>query len=56
MFSRRRIVNKVALTLSLAAMAFGLFWLIWILWTTVSLGFAGITAHTFVEMTPAPNA
>ena len=30
-FSRRRIVNKVALTLSLAAMAFGLFWLIWIL-------------------------
>ncbi|HEY0250499.1 MAG TPA: phosphate ABC transporter permease PstA [Kofleriaceae bacterium] len=55
-FSRRRIVNKVALTLSLAAMAFGLFWLIWILYTTVTLGFAGLTAHTFTEMTPSPNA
>ena len=55
-FSRRRIVNKVALTLSLAAMAFGLFWLIWILYTTVSLGLSGITTHTFTEMTPSPNA
>ena len=55
-FARRRIVNKVALTLSLAAMAFGLFWLIWILFTTVSLGFAGLTAHTFTQMTPSPNA
>jgi phosphate transport system permease protein len=54
-FARRRIVNKVALTLSLAAMAFGLFWLIWILLTTVSLGFAGLTAHTFTAMTPSPN-
>jgi phosphate transport system permease protein len=55
-FARRKIVNKVALTLSLAAMAFGLFWLIWILVTTVSLGFAGLTAHTFTAMTPSPNA
>ncbi len=54
-FARRRIVNRVALTLSLAAMAFGLFWLIWILVTTVSLGFAGLTAHTFTAMTPSPN-
>ncbi len=54
-FSRRKLVNRVALTLSLAAMAFGLFWLIWILWTTVSLGFSGLTAHTFTEMTPSPN-
>ena len=54
-FARRKIVNKVALTLSLAAMAFGLFWLVWILFTTVSLGFSGLSAHTFVEMTPSPN-
>ena len=54
-FSRRKLVNRVALTLSLAAMAFGLFWLIWILWTTVSLGFSGLTTHTFTEMTPSPN-
>ncbi len=54
-FSKRRMVNKVALTLSLAAMAFGLFWLIWILWTTATLGISGLTTHTFTEMTPAPN-
>ncbi|HSC01211.1 MAG TPA: phosphate ABC transporter permease PtsA, partial [Burkholderiaceae bacterium] len=35
--SRRR-TNAIALTLSLAAMAFGLFWLIWILWETLRLG------------------
>ena len=55
-FSRRKLVNKVALALSLAAMAFGLFWLIWILWTTISLGFAGLSVSTFTEMTPSPNA
>ena len=30
-FARRKRVNSVALTLSLAAMAFGVFWLVWIL-------------------------
>ena len=54
-FTRRRIVNKVALTLSLAAMAFGLFWLTWILFTTFSLGISGLSVHTFTEMTPSPN-
>ena len=29
--ARRKLVNAVALALSLAAMAFGLFWLLWIL-------------------------
>ena len=55
-FARRRLVNKLALTLSLAAMAFGLVWLIWILFTTVSLGFAGLSVATFTQMTPSPNA
>ena len=32
---RRKRVNAVALALSLAAMAFGLFWLLWILFETV---------------------
>jgi uncharacterized membrane protein len=40
-FARKR-VNQIALTLSLAAMAFGLFWLIWILWDTVRLGVGGM--------------
>ena len=55
MFARRRILNKAALTLSMAAMAFGLFWLIWILFTTFSLGIAGLSVHAFTEMTPSPN-
>ena len=31
MQARRRLKNRIALTLSMATMAFGLFWLIWIL-------------------------
>ncbi|HUG22074.1 phosphate ABC transporter permease PstA [Piscinibacter sp.] len=53
---RRKAVNVVALTLSLAAMAFGLFWLIWILIETVRLGIGGLTFSTFTEMTPPPQA
>ena len=54
--SRRKLVNRVALALSLAAMAFGLFWLLWILFETVRLGFGGIALATFTEMTPPPMA
>ncbi|HEY0826138.1 MAG TPA: phosphate ABC transporter permease PstA [Ramlibacter sp.] len=54
-YLRRKRVNKVALALSLAAMAFGVFWLVWILWETVRLGFAGLTWATFSQMTPPPN-
>jgi phosphate transport system permease protein len=55
MYRRRKAVNKVALALSLAAMAFGVFWLVWILWETVRLGFAGLTWATVSQMTPPPN-
>jgi phosphate transport system permease protein len=54
-FGRRKMVNKVALVLSLAAMSFGLFWLFWILWETVRLGLGGISLAVFAQMTPAPN-
>jgi phosphate transport system permease protein len=37
-FAQRKIVNRIALTLSLMAMAFGLFWLFWILFETIRLG------------------
>jgi phosphate transport system permease protein len=53
---RRKIVNATALTLSLLAMAFGLFWLIWILWETIRLGIGGINWALFTESTPPPNA
>jgi phosphate transport system permease protein len=54
-FASRKRVNTVALTLSLAAMAFGVFWLIWILWETLRLGLTGLSIATFTEMTPPPN-
>jgi phosphate transport system permease protein len=56
MHRQRKRVNAVALTLSLGAMAFGLFWLIWILFETVRLGFGGLSLATFTEMTPPPQA
>ncbi|MET4576040.1 phosphate ABC transporter permease PstA [Ottowia thiooxydans] len=55
-YNRRKVVNKIALTLSLAAMAFGLFWLTWILWETLRLGLSGISWSTFSQATPPPNA
>ncbi|MGH8620375.1 MAG: phosphate ABC transporter permease PstA [Burkholderiales bacterium] len=53
--TRRRLVNKIALALSLAAMAFGLVWLIWILWTTLQLGVSGLSLDLFTQNTPAPG-
>jgi phosphate transport system permease protein len=52
---RRQRTNHVALALSLAAMAFGVFWLVWILWETVRLGLGGMGWATLSEMTPPPN-
>ncbi|MCU4121343.1 phosphate ABC transporter permease PstA [Variovorax sp. N23] len=54
-FAGRKRVNQVALTLSVAAMAFGVFWLMWILWETLRLGVGGLAIATFTEMTPPPN-
>ena len=54
--ARRKRRNVVALTLALAAMAFGIFWLVWILVETVHLGIGGMSLSLFTEMTPAPQA
>lgn len=54
-FAGRKRVNIVALTLSLAAMAFGVFWLVWILWETLRLGIGGLTLSALTEITPPPN-
>src|SRR2546427_8733140 len=51
-YAKRKRVNQVALTLSLAAMAFGVFWLVWILWETITLGIGGLSLALFSEMTP----
>ena len=55
MHAKRKRVNAVALTLSLGAMAFGVFWLIWILFETIYLGIGGLTLATFTQMTPPPQ-
>jgi phosphate transport system permease protein len=52
---RRRATNAIALTLSLAAMTFGLLWLIWILYTTLRLGIGGLSIDLFTQSTPPPN-
>jgi phosphate transport system permease protein len=56
LLTRRKLVNKIALTLSLAAMAFGLFWLAWILFTVLKLGVGGLSPDLFVKMTPPPGS
>ena len=53
---KRKIVNKVALALSLAAMSFGLFWLAWILFTIMQLGISGLSVAVFTQMTPPPGS
>jgi phosphate transport system permease protein len=52
---RRKLVNAVALSLSLAAMAFGLFWLLWILFETLVLGLKGLSTAVFTQSLPPPN-
>jgi phosphate transport system permease protein len=52
----RRRTNALALTLSLAAMAFGLLWLVWILWDTLRLGIGGLNLDVFTQATPPPQA
>ena len=54
-YAQRKLVNQIALALSLLAMVFGLFWLFWILFETVRLGVGGLTMSTLTEMTPPPN-
>ena len=54
-YAKRKLVNRIALTLSLLAMAFGLFWLCWILFETIRLGIDGLTFDTLTQMTPPPN-
>jgi phosphate transport system permease protein len=54
MYLVRNRVNRIALALSLMAMAFGVFWLVWILWSTLRLGVGGLTWAALTQMTPAP--
>lgn len=56
LYAVRRFKNKLALTISMLAMGFGLFWLIWILFATIKLGMSGFSLSLFTEMTPPPGS
>lgn len=55
-YRRRAIMNKVMLTLSMAALVFGLFWLCWILAVLVLKGGGALSLTLFTESTPPPGA
>jgi phosphate transport system permease protein len=54
-YSRRMLVNRVGIGLSMLAMAFGLAALMWILFTLFSKGFAALSWDFFTKDTPAPG-
>jgi len=55
-YARRRAINSIALTISLGAALFGLFWLVAILWTLLYNGLTSINLAMFTEMTPPPGS
>ncbi|MHB1300315.1 MAG: phosphate ABC transporter permease PstA [Burkholderiales bacterium] len=56
LYRKRRLINGLNLTLSMVAMAFGLFWLGWILWTLIDKGLSSISLDVFTKMTPPPGS
>ncbi|MGA9991234.1 MAG: phosphate ABC transporter permease PtsA, partial [Thiobacillaceae bacterium] len=56
LYAKRRLINAINLTMSLAAMGFGLFWLAWILITLFKAGIGGISLAVFTQMTPPPGS
>lgn len=55
-YTRRLIVNRFNLAMSLVTMMFGLFFLLWILWTLFSAGFAALSPDLVTRMTPPPGS
>ena len=56
LYARRRLINAFNLSISMVAMAFGLFWLGWILWTLFAKGFSSLSLVMFTQMTPPPGS
>jgi phosphate transport system permease protein len=55
-YKRRRLVNRIGLTLSMSAMGLGLFVLLWILYVLLSNGIAALDWAMFTQSTPAPGS
>ena len=56
LYSRRRLINVLSLSISVLAMAFGLFWLGWILFTLLQYGIPGLSLAVFTQTTPPPGS
>lgn len=56
LYTRRRLVNYFNLSISVLAMAFGLFWLGWILWTLLANGLPWLNWAVFSQVTPPPGS
>jgi len=56
LYARRRIINSLGLSVSVAAMLFGLFWLCWILLTLLDSGLPALAPMVFTHMTPPPGS
>jgi len=56
LYTKRRIINAVALSLSVVATIIGLFWLSWLLWTLLSNGIPAMQATVFTMNTPPPGS
>jgi phosphate transport system permease protein len=56
LYSRRLLINRFNLAVSLLTMLFGLFWLGWILLTLFQAGFRSLDPDLFRLMTPPPGS
>ncbi len=56
LYRRRRVVNRIALALSIATMATGLLFLLWILWTLAARGLGALRPVVFTQSTPPPGS
>ena len=54
-YRRRRVVNRIMLTVSLSTLLFGLFWLFWIILTLLMKGAPALSYTLFTEITPPPG-
>ncbi len=53
---KRKLINYFALSMSMTAVVFGLFWLFWILLSVFKLGLGGLNLDLFTKMTPPPGS
>ncbi len=55
LYRKRKFTNQIGLTLSMLAMAAGLFMLLWILLVLIKNGFSALDLNLFTQSTPAPG-